>query len=169
MPKKLIYNTEGKICSKCKVFKTWDMYSKDKTNKYGYTCNCKDCRNEMKKEYRQTQQGHIKDLTYKRQKRFYKEFRQEEYRKHNEYIKTRDMKEYHKAYYQKRKDIINKNREDKKSFLKRYWNIVMLWDMKWKILDCKNRLWVYADFWNMKRWIWSHRLKYKYKNKFIWL
>ena len=42
---------ETKICSKCKLEKTVDKFSKDKNNSTGYTYQCKECRNIKYKEY----------------------------------------------------------------------------------------------------------------------
>ena len=42
---------ETKICSKCKLEKTVDKFSKDKNSSTGYTYQCKECRNIKYKEY----------------------------------------------------------------------------------------------------------------------
>ena len=42
---------ETRTCSKCKIEKTLDKFSKDKNSSTGYTYQCKDCRNSKYKEY----------------------------------------------------------------------------------------------------------------------
>ena len=42
---------ETRTCSKCKIEKTLDKFSKDKSEKSGYTYKCKLCRNEYYRNY----------------------------------------------------------------------------------------------------------------------
>lgn len=34
---------EGRICSKCRIWKTWDQYGKTHIGMYGHSARCKDC------------------------------------------------------------------------------------------------------------------------------
>ena len=43
---------DGKLCRKCKEFKSWDSFHKDRTQKDGFKKICKPCRSEVQKEYR---------------------------------------------------------------------------------------------------------------------
>lgn len=58
-------------CSRCWVFKEWDKFSRTPNWINWYTCNCKDCRNEMKRAYRERTNGQ-KDLEYREFKRHLK-------------------------------------------------------------------------------------------------
>lgn len=66
--KKVIYTEEWRECSKCKKFKRWEEFAKNKLWTNWYTCNCKECRNEMKREYR-LRTWYAKDHEYKKNKR----------------------------------------------------------------------------------------------------
>lgn len=44
-------NIEKRICCACKIEKVITDFSKDKSEKSGYTYKCKDCRNKYYKEY----------------------------------------------------------------------------------------------------------------------
>lgn len=53
---------EGRECSRCRVFKSWDEFAKNKSHSYGYQCWCRDCfreheGREKKKEYIITDEG----------------------------------------------------------------------------------------------------------------
>src|ERR1035437_4788142 len=74
-----------KTCSKCKVSKPLEEFSKDRQNKSGYRCSCKLCNKALQKEY---------------QKEYHKEYKNtpqyKEYKK--EYQNTPQYKEYQKEY-----------------------------------------------------------------------
>lgn len=40
---------EGRICTKCLVFKKWDSFNVAKRTKHGYTASCKECKNSNKR------------------------------------------------------------------------------------------------------------------------
>lgn len=42
----------GKECSKCRVFKGMSHFVRDKSRAFGRSCDCKECRNKYKREYR---------------------------------------------------------------------------------------------------------------------
>ena len=48
--KKLI-TEEGRECSTCDDFKTWDNYNKTKATKTGYQSRCKECSAKVAKKY----------------------------------------------------------------------------------------------------------------------
>lgn len=54
---KCLIDKNGRECISCWIYKTRDNFSKDKKNNYGYTCNCKACRNLSKQRYRNTPKG----------------------------------------------------------------------------------------------------------------
>ena len=48
---KSIINDEGRTCSKCRIFKLWSEYSKNKTTATGYQARCKLCCSVGQKPY----------------------------------------------------------------------------------------------------------------------
>ena len=73
---------EGKICSKCGEFKSYSEFHKDKNMKDGYYGQCKQCKNEYKKQYIDSHKEIIKE----RNKQYYNSHKEE-------------RKEYRKQYY----------------------------------------------------------------------
>lgn len=63
-----IVKENWRVCSKCKQFKLRDEFAKNKTGFNWRTCNCKECRNKAKAEYR-LRTKYSKDHEYKRNKR----------------------------------------------------------------------------------------------------
>lgn len=58
----------GRICTVCGVFKLRDEFARTKATTTGRTSNCKACRNEMKKSYRE-KNWYAKDKEYKQKTR----------------------------------------------------------------------------------------------------
>ena len=63
-----IVEENWRVCSRCKQFKEWNMFARTKDGINGRTSNCKQCRNEMKREYR-LKTWYAKDHEYKKNKR----------------------------------------------------------------------------------------------------
>jgi len=63
-----IINENWRVCSKCKQFKEWNWFARTKNWINWYTCNCKECRNKAKSEYRK-RTNYYKDHEYKKKKR----------------------------------------------------------------------------------------------------
>lgn len=70
-----IITENWRVCSRCKKLKAWNEFARNKEWINWYTCNCKECRNEMKAEYRKRTQ-YAKDHEYKKNKRNLKEWDQ---------------------------------------------------------------------------------------------
>lgn len=77
--------TDGKTCSKCKVFKSFGEFSKDKQKKDGFGFNCKSCKKEYDKGY------YVANADKKKLQRmkYYEENGVEENAKHTKYMRTR--------------------------------------------------------------------------------
>jgi hypothetical protein len=50
---------EGKICSKCKEFKQYTNFTKDRSIKDGYKSRCRICKNAENSEYKKTTKGKL--------------------------------------------------------------------------------------------------------------
>lgn len=103
--------TQTKICSKCKVEKTFDMFSKRTTSKDGYRSQCKQC----EKEYQQINKNKIKEY-----QKLYRQDNSEIIKEKSKiYFKKRyakdkmNMIEYSKKYY-------NENKDKKAEYYKKY-------------------------------------------------
>lgn len=70
-----IITENWRVCSRCKKLKAWNEFARNKEWINWYTCNCKECRNEMKADYRKRTQ-YAKDHEYKKNKRNLKEWDQ---------------------------------------------------------------------------------------------
>lgn len=64
-----------RVCRKCWIYKTYDMFSKNKAVINWYTSTCKECRNKYKAEYRARTDYKI-DRLYKKNKRHLKNWEQ---------------------------------------------------------------------------------------------
>ena len=105
-----------KVCSKCKMELTLDMFTKDSTTKYGLSTLCKDCQREQRKrrkekidQWFENNQERVKE----QQKKYSKEHAEEKMAYNHE------RKEY---FAQKRKEYeqqnIDKVREQRKKYRK---------------------------------------------------
>ena len=70
-----IVKEDWRVCTKCKQFKLRDEFAKNKTGFNWRTCNCKECRNKAKAEYRERTNRRT-DRLYKENKRHLKEWEQ---------------------------------------------------------------------------------------------
>ena len=107
-----------KVCNSCKIEKPLDDFHKDKKGKYGVSGDCKECRKEYVKKYRQKNKEQITEY----RKKYYQE--NKEY--HKKYYKDNKekLKETTKKYYQKnkeqRKKTIKKYHKDNKEQIREY-------------------------------------------------
>lgn len=91
-----------KICSKCKIEKYIDEFSKDKTHKDGYQSICKNCQKEYHKTYKQKYSSKKNE----NHKRWIKKNpnKAKEYSKKYRESHIEQCKERRKQYYQKNKE-----------------------------------------------------------------
>jgi len=96
-----------KECTKCKVDKPLNEFSKEKSGKDGLRSNCKSCEKEYNKKYRQANRDKVLESK--------KKWRQENKEKAKEYRQANKekTKEYHKEWYQA-------NKEQQKEYGKEY-------------------------------------------------
>ena len=92
-----------KQCSKCREFKSLEYFSKDKTKKNGRSYQCKRCRKEYGKRYREEH----KEKMLKKAKKYYKEHKEE-------------RKEYREEHKEERKKYQEKHKEEKKLYDQKY-------------------------------------------------
>jgi len=117
-----------KVCSKCKIEKPVEGFSKDKSSKDGLCFHCKECIKEYhkanyykfkerKKEYHKANYYKFKDL----QKEYKKEYRKANSGKIKEYLKANSgkikesQKEYGKDYREANHDKINAHAAKRRS------------------------------------------------------
>jgi hypothetical protein len=120
-----------KKCNKCKVEKELTEFGKMKASKDGLRSECKSCRNERAKEYREKNREYLKEYAKEWHKKN-KERKKEYYQQNKERFKERRKKyyqgnkerlnEYKKEWYQKNKERIKekgkKYRERNKELIK---------------------------------------------------
>jgi hypothetical protein len=112
---------EGKVCSKCGVWKPLDGYHKKKNGKYGRQSKCRECQKEYNKKWRENNPDYNKQ--WKENNKEYKEYTKKynkKWRENNtEYGKRwkENNKEYYKKYF--KNNIERHHKNDKKSREKR--------------------------------------------------
>ena len=97
-----IEKAEGKVCTKCGVWKPLEEYYKHKGGKDGRKSQCKKCKKEYKKQYYKNHAEHIKEYDKQYRKdhaEYYKEYDKQYYQDHAEH-----HKEYDKQRYDDRKE-----------------------------------------------------------------
>ena len=103
---------EGKVCTKCGVWKALEEYNKHKLSKDGKRSMCRECQKEYKKQWN------------KNNKEYYKEYNKEYYQNNKEYFKEHnkqwreDNKEYIKEY---EKQYRENNKERRKECNKQHY------------------------------------------------
>ncbi len=78
------YNYPGKVCSRCKIYKSFEEYHKDKSMKDGARSCCKLCSKEYRKLYYQNNQEKEKETA-----KLYRETHQEEVKELKKYREIR--------------------------------------------------------------------------------
>jgi hypothetical protein len=91
---------DGKVCSKCRQFKEFKGFYKNKSKSDGLHTYCKDCANKYTKKYHLENKEHVRGLIYKHHKQ--NPIYQIKYREKN----PRDL--YDKKYREGHKDQIKK-------------------------------------------------------------
>ena len=151
-----------RVCSKCKIFKVWDLFSKDKNKKLWYTSNCKECRNKYKEIYKNTLEWKRKIKNYMIILRADPEYRKQQKEKYKIWeLQNKDKtRECQKRYWNKNKKLINQRRKDMEDFNFSVWRKVIFENQVWKVLDVKFKMWCLVLFENwFKMWIWKYKLK----------
>ena len=99
---------DGKICSKCKEFKSYSEFYKDKRNKDGYTFQCKQCKKEYDKQHHKKYYNSHKEERREYQKQYDNSHKEEIKEKSKQYRESHKelLKDYKKQYLQ---DIKDKN------------------------------------------------------------
>lgn len=116
-----------RICSKCKKELTLDMFTKDRTNKFGLSTLCKDCQKEQRKERKPKI-----DAWFEKNQEHTKEYRKQYSKEHAEEKKAYNQqnKEYFK---QKRKEYEEQNIDKVREQRKRYRNSLQARYTKYRI------------------------------------
>ena len=116
------------LYKKCTTCGEWlvantDNFGKDKRGKFGLKSQCKVCKKEYNKEYREKNKEYIKeyDKEYReKNKEYFKEKNKEYYKEHREYYKK--YKEKNKEYFKEYNKKYNKEYyEDNKEYIKEYY------------------------------------------------
>lgn len=157
---KYIINETGRECSKCWVFKEWDLFNNDKKQKNWKTVACKDCRNKARDSWRESYIWQIKTKNYRILKRADPNYREKENLRYKERRQKTDRSDYDREYKRKNRDHILELRRQREENYFRKWKKVKFWEMVWKILDYKFKVWCLVLFENwFKMWLAKYRLK----------
>ena len=128
---------EGKVCTKCGVWKPLEEYHKDKRSKDGRRPKCKECAKKQSKQHYQNNKEHCKEQHkqhYHNNKEYYKKQHKQWYQNNKEHRKEQmkqwkeGNKEYCKEYYQnnkehykeQKKQYYQNNKEHRKEQMKQY-------------------------------------------------
>ena len=109
---------EGKICSKCKIYKELSEYIKCITGKYGVKARCRSCDKEYFEEYRSKNKIKLKEYDknyYKNNLEKSKEYYKMNKEKFREYQRGEKRKEYQDRYN-------SQNYDGYKQYMKEYRN-----------------------------------------------
>jgi len=98
----------GKVCVKCKEFKTFEMYSKRKAMKDGHRSECKECSLIRNRVY--YSDPDIKAREAKRQREDYKDKRKEYQQKNKDKLNAK-QREYRELYPERYKETFRKYRK----------------------------------------------------------
>ena len=132
---------EGKVCTKCGVWKPLEGYNKGKGYKDGRETACRECRKEYGKRWRKNNKEHKKEYNkqyYQENKEYYKEHNKQWYEQNKEYRKEYEKQwkennpEYNKQYYLNNKEYYKEqhkqwkenNKEHRKEYGKQYYETV---------------------------------------------
>ena len=115
---------QGKLCTKCGVWKPLEEFNKHKRGKYGRRAECKECKKEYQKQWRENNKEHRKEYqkqwrennpNYQKQWHLNNSEQQKQYREANKEKKKEYDKQYRKDnvehYKQYRKDNVEHKRE----------------------------------------------------------
>ena len=105
---------EGKVCSKCGVWKPLEEYHKNKNYKDGRQSKCKECRNKPPKETREGMKKCTKCKQWKPLEEYYKHKGGKDGRKSQ---CKKCKKEYKKQYYKNHAEHIKEREKVSNSFL----------------------------------------------------
>lgn len=166
------YDSNWRICSKCKIYKTWNLFSKDRTHGSWYTTACLDCRNKQLRERRSTIEWKSKDKIYHLNYKLKHHDKLKECRKVYKENNKEKIQWQQKVYYSTPsvKEKKNEQRRYRTDLYFRKWKFVIYWtyrskreDLKWlkgKILERVQWKWCLIHFENdFKLWIWIEHLK----------
>ena len=104
-----------KKCTKCNrvLLACKKNFAKQKTGKYGFKSQCKECRNKYSKEWRENNPEYMKEYNkeyYENNPEYFKQYYTEHYKDNSEYFK-----QYSKQYYKE-------NKERHNEYMKQYYN-----------------------------------------------
>lgn len=159
---KTLISEDWRVCTKCKIFKVWDLYHNSSRLSTWKCSQCIECRNEKKREYRKTIQWQIKDKNYKILKRADPEYRKKEYEKYKIWAqKNKEKRKEISLRYQKRKaTFIKERKRELEKFYFSPWKKVSFWRIPGKIKEVKKRLGCLVTLENgMTIWIAKNRLR----------
>jgi hypothetical protein len=118
---------QTKICSKCKVEKSVECYSKNKKTKDGLQSYCKDCKNHQFKQYYQKNLEKLRE--YRQENKEKVRERDKKYRQEN----TEKIKERKKQYYQKNLEKVREYYQENKEKINKYFRERKKTDPKFKL------------------------------------
>ena len=114
-----IEKEEGKVCTKCGIWKVLEEYNKSKHSKDGRKTICRKCQKEYKKQWTKNNKEHIKQY-YQNNKEHFKEQNKQweennkEHRKEYKKQWRENNSEYNKQWYKQNKEHIKQYRENNK-------------------------------------------------------
>lgn len=93
---------EGKVCTRCEDWKRLTEYARRSRNGDGLSCHCKDCRSELRRQYRL---GHA-EMINQRSRRYYQENRETILREKQLYRDTNReaVRAYHRQWVEENKE-----------------------------------------------------------------
>ena len=114
---------QGKLCTKCGVWKPLEEFNKHKRGKYGRRAECKECKKEYQKQWRENNKEHRKEYqkqwrennpNYQKQWHLNNSEQQKQYREANKEKKKEYDKQYRKDNVEHKREYDKQRRENEK-------------------------------------------------------
>lgn len=100
---------DGKVCTKCKVFKEYINFYKSKKGKNGYESRCKECSKSELNNYRKNNREKVRS----KEREYYNKTKKKRLESHKKYREKNKDKIYavSRKWYSENKDIVSENRK----------------------------------------------------------
>lgn len=132
---------EWRVCIRCWIFKAWDLFHVDNRKLDWHTASCKACRNEKKRQYRQTYQWQVAIKNYRVKRRADPTFREKEKKRYQERQKRNRerLSKYYRDWINDHPDRVKERRAELDSYYFRPGKKVYFWKLTWVIKEVKKR------------------------------
>ena len=157
-----IIDEKGRECTRCKEYKEWDQFAKDKSSSTWHTPLCASCSSDRHRAYRSTWTGKIKTRNYKIMYARDPEKRRLTNETHRKYVASRreELLARKKEWYYQNKEKLRKQKQAREKRQFSMWEYVMYEWQKCKLLsDFIRGKWCLVKVWDMRVYLPKKYLK----------